>query len=318
MSNIHDNLEVATTISEAAASIRKHSYAIYQVNDHETAHHQAIQQAWLQAKEFFATAVSSSSTRNDMVQRYQVIHNGHLLGFHEPSEAKLLFRAYCHDCPNQPWPSPAMQAASCVVATKLHDILQAVQAEMVSQIAVIATTTNKNEQSSFSTTRRSGTKRRREEETLSDSNCHDGPSTNVATTTATTATTTTATNCPLDYFFYHGPRASKTFVTSNCTPHTDRGYLVAVCLGNHVPGLQVLPATATSGSTTADYVCPEESTRHAALYSQADTACSNRICILAGDEWRRTDPDTPVQACVHRVRDDLMAARLSISYELRV
>jgi hypothetical protein len=103
--------------------------------------------------------------------------------------------------------------------------------------------------------------------------------------------------CPLDFFLYHG-RLEESVV--NCSEHVDRGLLIAVCLTD-VPGLEVLPREKKS------FVCPEERI----LPSDG----SYHVCIMTGDQLKKIRSDMP--ACVHRVRNDLMNERLSITYELR-
>mmetsp|Transcript_23658 Transcript_23658/g.52637 ORF Transcript_23658/g.52637 Transcript_23658/m.52637 type:complete len:438 (-) Transcript_23658:1021-2334(-) len=140
---------------------------------------------------------------------------------------------------------------------------------------------------------------------------------------------------PLDFFFYH----NRVPGAVNCSEHTDRGALVVVCLTD-VPGLEVLlpppssPSNNTSPSSSC-FVCPGVLVRNPRQRSEDDACrCSDLVCIVAGDQLTRllssssssnrneatatTTTATTVRACVHRVRNPLKRARLSISYELRL
>jgi hypothetical protein len=284
------DLEVATTLSEVATKIQRESYAIYRVDDDT---HQAVQEAWREAREFFSSIHGNDSDqverRKKSMDSYRVIQDGHLMGFHVPSAAKYLFRAYCDDKhvgKGQPWPSESFRITSCRLARKLDEILN----QCCSEIRAQSTETNN----------KAGTKRKRAGQSDSnDDNIVSRPE-----------------NCPLDFFLYHG--CVDPAIVSNCTAHVDRGFLIAICLTNNSPGLEVLPATDASGTTSdADYVYPEDATQRASLFTEP-ASCTNLICILAGDQWRQLDPETTVKACVHRVRNNLRASRLSISYELRI
>jgi hypothetical protein len=294
------DLEIATTLSEVATKIQRDSYAIYRVDDDT---HQSVQEAWREAREFFSS-IHGNGSDNDQIERrkkimdsYRVIQDGHLLGFHVPSAAKYLFRAYCDDKhigKGQPWPSETFRAASCRLARKLDEILSQCCSEIRAQII-------KTKETDDTTTNNAGTKRKRVvgQFDSSDNNIVNRPE-----------------HCPLDYFLYHG--CVDPAIASNCTAHVDRGYLIAIALTNNSPGLEVLPAAAASGmASDADFVCPEDFTQRASLFTEA-ASCTNLICILAGDQWRQLDPETTVHACVHRVRNNLRASRLSISYELRI
>ena len=296
------DLKVATTLSEVATQIQRESYAIYRVDDDT---HQAVQEAWREAREFFSSVHGNGDEqverRQAVMDSYQVIQDGHLMGFHVPSAAKYLFRAYCDNKhvgnDGQPWPNESFKTASCRLAGKLDEILNQCCSQIRSQLN---TDTNKE---TDNTTTKAGTKRKcagRSDSSNDDNNIVSRPE-----------------HCPLDYFLYHG--CVDPAIVSNCTAHVDRGYLIAICLANNSPGLEVLPASTASGTTSdADcYVCPEDSTQRASLFAEA-AACTNLICILAGDQWRQLDPETTVKACVHRVRNNLRASRLSISYELRI
>lgn len=290
------DLKVATTVVEVATRIQRESYAIYRVDDDT---YQAVQEAWREARELFSSVHGDANDeverRKTMMDSYRVIQDGHLMGFHVPSAAKYLFRAYCDDKhigKGQPWPNETFKSASCRLAGKLDDTLNQCCSEIRFQM-----NTNTEE---TDTTIEAGTKRKWAGR--SDSNNDD----NIVSRPE---------NCPLDYFLYHG--CVDPAVANNCTAHVDRGYLIAICLTNNSPGLEVLPATASGTTSDAAFVCPEDSTQRASLFTEA-ASCTNLICVLAGDQWRQLDPETTVKACVHRVRNNLMASRLSISYELRM
>jgi hypothetical protein len=192
LQNDHGEFPVAETLSQAADSILTHSFAIYKVND---ATAEAIGAAWLQARRFFASSHKC---------RYHKVVDGNLYGYHVPSEAKLLYRAFCGSS-LQPWPNSEFQLASEQVADRLHRILVDCCMEI----------------------RRKSIDRTEGEEAypkrLKVSQPLDIPET--AKETAL---------CPLDYFLYHG---DKPYAIS-CSEHVDRGMLICVCLTN-VPGLEV-------------------------------------------------------------------------------
>ena len=252
----HEEFPVVETLTEAVESILKHSFAVYKVDDATV---QVIRDAWLEARGFFASPNKYS--------HYRVV-DGSLHGFHVPSEAKLLFRAFCGS-PMQPWPNDDFQNASVKVANALHRILVDCYNEILQKSA------NSHEEE--------GSASKRAKRGLSD----NAVESNI---------------CPLDYFLYHGDKPNAV----SCSEHVDRGALICVCLTN-VPGLEV--------HTGDRFVCPEVYTHNADLYRDRH-ACSEYVCIMAGDQLQQIAP--AAEACVHRVRNDLQQARLSISYELRV
>jgi hypothetical protein len=291
-------LKIATTLSEVAIQIQRESYAIYRVDDDT---YQAVQEAWREAREFFSSVHGNDSAqverRKTIMDSYRVIQDGHLMGFHVPSAAKYLFRAYCDDKhigEGQPWPSESFRSASYRLAGKLDEILNQCCSEIRAQIMP--------EREETDTTTKAGSKRKWAGHQSDSSN--DGN--NIVSRRE---------NCPLDYFLYHG--CADPAIANNCTDHVDRGFLIAICLTNNSPGLEVLPATTSGTASDTNFVCPEASTQRASLFTEA-ASCTNLICILAGDQWRQLDPETTVKACVHRVRNNLRASRLSISYELRI
>ena len=252
---------VTETLSQAANCVLKHSFAVYRV-DEDTA--EAIRVAWLQARRFFASEDSSSFHR---------VVKGHLHGFHVPSDAKVLCRAFCGSS-LQPWPNDEFQHASEQVANKLHRLLLDCYEELMRKSC------NENDDEEVPW------KRLRKTSPFS----------------IPKAATETE-DCPVDYFLYHIDKPN----AISCSEHVDRGVLICVCLTN-VPGLEVRPRDQST------FICPEIHTHNANLYGDRQ-ACSGLVCIMAGDQLKQTNPH--VKACVHRVRNDLKQARLSITYELR-
>jgi hypothetical protein len=144
---------------------------------------------------------------------------------------------------------------------------------------------------------------------------HSDSSTHTVTAHDNPNTTTTQTNPAI--------------VVPNCTAHVDRGLLIVVCLTN-VPGLEVWSRRRHGGS----YRCPETLSQNATLYQELEPcAGGDFVCIMAGDQLpdyccqptrtmeddsqQQGPPPRRLDACVHRVRNNLPQARLSISYELR-
>jgi len=109
--------------------------------------------------------------------------------------------------------------------------------------------------------------------------------------------------CPLDYFYYHNRQPN----ANNCSEHIDRGVLICVCL-TQVPGLELLP---TCG---ANFLCPESQVEEKNSHKTSG-ASTNFICVMAGDSLKFYNKRA--RPCLHRVKNDLIEPRLSISYELR-
>ncbi len=257
-----DSFPVCETVSEAVDFILKHSFAIHRV-DKDTAN--AISEAWQEGRRFF------DSSQKSLFHR---VVNGHLHGFHVPSDAKTLFRSFCGSL-MQPWPSNQFQRASEQVADKLHKLLLDCHDEMERTKPSI---TEKDEESNFKRLKMT-------------SSSLDIPSNALEADT-----------CPLDYFLYHNKHNA-----INCSEHVDRGILICVCLTT-VLGLEVLPRDSHT------FTCPEIQTHNAKLYRERQ-ACTDLVCIMAGDQLKYINPEAT--ACVHRVRYELMQSRLSITYELR-
>lgn len=217
-------------------------------------------------------------SNDDKISFHRVV-NGHLHGFHVPCEAKMLFRAFCGSPSSQPWPNDGeFQNASEKVANKLHKLLLDCHEEMIQIKSMNCSSANGEG--------RDTPKRLKMTSPLS-----------------IPASALQTNNCPLDYFLYHGDKPNAV----SCSEHVDRGVLICVCL-TRVPGLEVLPRDSDG------FICPELQTHDASLYRERQ-ACSDLVCIMAGDQLRQIYPE--VKACMHRVRNDLKQSRLSITYELR-
>lgn len=284
---------ISSCNSQAADSILRHSFAIHRV-DSETA--QAIHDAWIEARRFFDD--TQNKDRDTLVEKYQRVQNGHLHGYNVPSNAKFLFRAFC-GASAQPWPGQEFREASTQLAGKLHALLvdccNEVDRKVACKLSNGQSTAPKEE-----ITRSTHSKKRRKM----------SPVSHKRTDTAITAL------CPLDFFLYHGRIINSTNQHSsavvNCSKHIDRGALICVCL-TRIPGLELLPRGKTN------FICPETITHNENLYQERQS-CSDLICIMAGDQLKQPGGSTSneLTACVHRVRNDLKGARLSISYELRL
>ena len=249
---------ITTTPRDAAIEILTNSYTAYRVPD--------------EMAELIRTARSEALEILDgpPILSCQRIINGHLYGYNVPSKAKRLFRAFCAQKDEQPWPNPSFQRASVKVAESLHDLL-------------VSCTHQIQNETSISDKR---PRKRSRNESRIPSNMLDSR------------------NCPLDYFLYHNLNPDAV----NCSQHKDRGMLICVCLSN-VPGLEVRPKAST------EWVCPETMIHNFNLYHEKEPV-SGLVCIMAGDQL--TEVVDQKVACVHRVRNNLKRARLSISYELRL
>ena len=214
------------------------------------------------------------------------IVNGHLHGYNEPSPAKRLFRAF-PSSKLQPWPTELFRQVSTDLASDLHDVLM----ECYKCLC-----------------RADCSDRVIEDRPSMKVECH---STSSTPSKRRRLTHIEAQHCPLDYFFYHNRNTNNT----NCSEHVDRGLLIAVCLTD-VPGLEILMEDVESKTTT--WLCPEISIHNSNLYREIPaSSVSDLICIMAGGQLSQILTNE-VPACVHRVRNKLKRARLSISYELRL
>jgi hypothetical protein len=291
-----EDFPITTSLAGAAREISKHSFAIYKA---PVGTANAIQDAWNEAVPVLNAEDPPSTNCQRIVQ-------GHLHGYNVPSRSKRLFRAFCGS-PEQPWPNPRFQQTSLQVADHLHQAL----AECYHHLERIESIQTPSNPSSEAYPQHSGMESSSLPlSTLESEN--QSPARKRARLSRThsknlkmplTAQDTSA--CPLDYFLYHNQDPSAV----NCSKHVDRGLLIAVCLTD-VPGLELLV------SPEKQWVTPEVWIHNAHLYQETESACSSGwICILAGGQLSQRMNIAP---CVHRVRQPLKRARLSISYELRV
>ena len=226
--------------------------------------------------------------------------NGNLHGFHLPSPAKRLFRAF-PSSDSQPWPNDEFRESSRTLALSLHEILVAI----VGKLKEMSKSNGNQQYVRSQVSQQLGHKineRSRKRKWGSDESNGSEPTVAVEMTAPVFQTT----KCPLDYFFYHNRDPHQV----NCTEHVDRGALIAVCLSSASSGLEVLHEDS--------FVCPEACLIHLKnLYGERKPV-SGLICIMAGDQLAGLIGSKERLACVHRVRNNLTRARLSISYELRL
>jgi hypothetical protein len=256
---------VSTSLKQVAESLEQSSFAVYRVSDLQT----LIDDASMEILAFF-------KSDNDRMA-YQTIIGGHLHGFNEPSNAKLLFRAFFGTEQHQPWPTDRLKDVSTKLAQELHILLQDCLAALVEKRR------NSDEKNNYSITSSPPRKRR---DNLSSSSIPDG--------------------CPLDYFLYHGN--NKDSSTENCTAHVDRGVLICIYLSK-VPGLEIY--------SNGVWVCPEEELNSndslvcimAGQQLNANMQRRNANTTAAAS--------TIIPPCIHRVRNSLSDERLSITYEWR-
>ena len=338
-------MEVCTTTEEAALSILRRSYAILRV---ESSTAKSIQSSWLAAKQFFGSTVLDDDDKHVAGHEHgdarRRIANGALYGHNVLSDAKRLFRSICSDQAKelQPWPDDLdgghLRRSSIDVASRLHALLIDCLDEL-NAVAVAATTRSapdEMEEPSFNDSDRTqravvsvginsdcdtGHRRKRQKtSSLSMTDAAPGKSGNLFIPRSMNE----ALYCPLDYFLYNNNGGRR---NENCSEHVDRGILICVAL-THVPGLEVFCRESNR------YVCPEMIAKAEALLVERCSGCSDLVCVMAGDQLKealaamsgRQGEDvhtsmgstlTNTSACVHRVRNRLERARLSLTYELR-
>ena len=304
---------IAQDAAEAAQCLWDHSWAMVRLDDAVVSHLQ-------QAKEIAVTTLFVPDQVSANKQQYQVMDQGHLVGFHEPSPAKYLYRALFHsdttenpsstlqDHPRQPWHSNTFQQAATEGGSSLHCMLLQILERLVELGLGTVSAVNPNSS-------RAG--RKRKSATIQHKSIDKKDSQPYWDT------------CPMDFFFYHNqqqqdqPRQAHSpkdsSVVPNCTPHVDRGVLIVVVLTD-VPGLVVQ-------SKDENIHCPEMD--HATLLQKDEYRLA---CVLAGGQLEqymaaRLEQDRTVYEsgksislppCVHWVKNDLDKPRVSISYELRL
>jgi hypothetical protein len=274
---------VTNKLCDVATEIQRSSFAVLQVSPNTA---QKLTQAWRQAVEIMNQTPHHEWTK---------IVDGHLHGYHVPSRAKRLFRAFPFSG-EQPWPDEDFRKISQSLAGDLHEILLG----SLNCLQEINSTTrnmkfNANE--------------------AADDLGHDNKRPRIQPAAAHLQCSQTLkidpARCPLDYFLY----LNKEPKTVNCSEHVDRGLLIAVSLTD-VPGLEVLVRSNVREELTG-WICPETRVHNSRLYEEAsESSISDLICIMAGGQLAAAI-GAKVPPCVHRVRQMLKRSRLSISYELR-
>lgn len=343
-------LRVTNSIQDAAEQVLSHSFAVYRV---EEATASKIRAAHRAAVEFFndATVKGTDAVPTDKrrvwskttnrIEEYQCVKDGNLYGYNLPLPSKELFRTW-YDCNakekgdpeheleyfggQQPWPSGKYCEASFHLAKDLHrlllECLGQIQSLQNNRFCVVGGVDEKETGESIASSNLSSIddhsrrpspigapapKRLRSK--LGAIPIHHGNGRGNEKKISTRPLFHPS-KCPLDYFFYHNKFPNKI----NCSEHIDRGALVVVCLTS-VPGLEVFSPSASS------FHCPEALVHNENLYRERteNDCCPNLVCIMAGDQLAQllSTPNAP-SACVHRVRNPLRRARLSISYELRL
>ena len=285
MEVLEDHFVITSKLCELAAEIQTSSFALHRVSP-STA--RKLKQAWREAVQVM----------NQTPQRgWTKIVDGHLYGYHVPSRAKRLFRAFPFSS-EQPWPDETFRRISQSVAKDLHDILVGCLTNLKAMNSVgnnmkFAENDNSPDQ---------GGRYKRPRLDPLFKTCPESLTVNIDPT-----------RCPLDYFLYHNEDPNAV----NCSEHVDRGFLIAVSLTD-VPGLEVLTKSrATNQEGSATWICPETRVYNSRLYKEAaDSSMSDLVCIMSGGQLTEAF-GANFSPCVHRVRKELRRARLSISYELR-
>jgi hypothetical protein len=290
-----DKITVTKSPGDAAKEILRNSFCIYKADSSAS---ELIRQARCQALKIL------DDPSPPLTWCKRIIH-GSLYGYHVPSAAKRLFRAFPAS-ELQPWPNESFQIASQKVAASLHEILMTVMDKIAQHKLQRAPLTS----SSYSSKDQRSRKRARVSENIFQN--HQVAANTIADFSTKSSwnipkTATDAVNCPLDYFLYH----NKNPLAVNCSEHVDRGILICVCLSSAAPGLEVKPRG------RSNFICPEAALIHNANLYQEKEPVSGLLCIMAGDHLSQFVDGEPI-ACVHRVRNQLKRARLSISYELRI
>ena len=310
--DLEQEVDICTTSRQAAACILRRSFAILRL-DSPTA--KSMERSWLAAQHFFACADDEGPTLT--IQKYRRVHNRSLFGYNVPTDAKQLFRSMCSDGSRdiQPWPDDLdggeLRRSSIDAASRLHALLIDCLGELNAAVAGIEEACAG--QTPTTCTRSSSRKRQRlspPTEVIADKH-------NTNCNLSIPRSMNEAQYCPLDYFLYtNKDSGNKEHV--NCSEHIDQGVLICVSLTD-VPGLEVLCRESKR------YVCPELISKGEALVGERRSGCSDLMCVMAGDQLKeilRKGEDTRTRmlntnACVHRVRNRLERARLSITYELR-
>ena len=275
---------ISPCLKDVGKKLLQNSFAVIRIEDDLVA---ILQQAAQEARHFFLGAEPA----NNMARYRFVDSHGHLLGFNEPSPAKYLYRVLSDREMEQPWPNKKLELLSKEISSRLHSIL----VECLETIITSDVDYDNDDRDDDNETSRIAMRKSNRE---------------------TIAKLGRSRNCPLDYFLYHGKQSADSTTTpisrvANCIPHVDRGELIMICLTS-VPGLEVM-------SRSKSVVCPEE------VFGK-DILAEDEFrlaCILTGGKFASilsslsSSSSIDHEPCVHWVRDDLVAPRLSISYELR-
>ncbi|KAL3934231.1 MAG: hypothetical protein SGBAC_010000 [Bacillariaceae sp.] len=283
MESGHDPaIKATSSTDEAARELLQQSFCIFQSNP---ALRRKISRARLEALKVLD---QPSLVESLCLSCHQVIE-GTLHGYHLPSPAKRLFRAF-PSSELQPWPNSTFKATSHDLAASLHELLidilkkaidlsesnndQGKEAKPTVQLKDIKTLQKKRKRGAV------------ESSATSTKDSRSGTGLSIPVSVDHTS------KCPLDYFFYHNEHESRHRV--NCSEHIDRGALICVCLSSATPGLEVLPRG------VEDFVCPEAFLIHNKSLYEERHAVSGLICIMAGDQLGRMLGLTERLACVHR------------------
>ena len=124
--NIPLPLTISKTIDDVIRHLECHSFAIVPLPNTTTS---LVRDTSDCVMRFFLLQSHQATAAAD---RCQKIIDGHLHGYNEPSNAKLLFRAFCGS-QRQPWPSKRFQILSTKLADSLHELLVEVLSRMQQQ-----------------------------------------------------------------------------------------------------------------------------------------------------------------------------------------
>jgi len=354
MNKQHEQLSICENFEEAAKSILNHSFAILRT-DNVTK--EALEKSWIASRNFLShvqnntIAVKNNSqkgsssctdskkarvNKEQYLSKYRIVR-GHLLGLNFPSEAKVLYRAFydrgveyvdenveTQEQQLQPWPNDfdggELMCCSNDLSAKLHNTLISCLRNILLEVKKIH---GKTITSRETTTTSYSNKRKLEYYVDCDEHQYNKQKQHVASQSQRCGNfdnNEKTMMCPLDYFLYHNLDHN----AINCSAHIDRGVLICISLTN-VQGLEIL------SNESNEWVCPEDLSVLEGFHSEIEAGCSDLLCILSGDQLlkivkKEVDPkdlvledDCPgLVACIHRVRQRLKRARLSISYELRL
>lgn len=298
-------IKVSSSIDEAANELLNQSFCIFQVDE-------AVKEKIFRSRSEALRLLDQSTLFESLCCSCHRILNGNLHGFNVPSTAKRLFRAF-PSSDLQPWPNTSFRSSSQDLASSLHAILIALLKRLIQKAQVGGICDSQSKPAAIHSDRGNRFRKRKREfdepPNVQEAAASESRANGAWTIPETSAQTT---KCPLDFFLYHNDDPHGV----NCSEHIDRGALICVCLSSASPGLEVQPRNkALQGKH--DFICPEESLIYNKSLHTEKSAVSGLICIMAGDQLGPLLGQERI-ACVHRVRNGLSRARLSISYELRL